>query len=85
MLVDEPSALMKVPRIKDRDIVLYALPAFSFLIWNGNARPKRSMVQASPDFICHFFMRAIPNVTNFRIMFIRFMFVKCACFVLYQC
>ena len=31
-----------------------------------------------------FFMRAIPKGQTFGLMFIRFMFVKCACFVLYS-
>ena len=49
-----------------------------FLIWYWNARSKRSMVPASPNFISHFFTRAIPKGwTNFRIMFICFLFVFC--------
>ena len=32
-----------------------------FLIWYWNAWSKQSMVPASPNFICHFFMRAIPK------------------------
>ena len=38
-------------------------------IWYWNARPKRALVQASPNFIC-FFYESNTEGTNFRIMFI---------------
>ena len=44
---------------------------------------KRSVVPASPNFICLFYESNIEG-TDFRIMFICFMFVKCACFVLFS-
>ena len=47
-----------------------------FLIWYWNARPKWSIVLASPNFICHFYMRAIPKGLTFGLC-LHVLYFKC--------
>ena len=78
-------AIMQLYSIFNLRLFLSILYIYIYIIFNLvlKRQTEPSMVPASPNFICHFY-ESNTEGANFRIVFISFMFVKCACFISYS-